>query len=97
MLKVVLHHPLTIFSFIITGKIWFGVDITREDIADNFEAFVWEPSIVKRNSITGAIEAAILILSVDETIRNPKSSAADGPPGALPGRGRGAKPRRDVP
>ena len=73
------------------------MDITCEGIADNFEAFVWEPAIVKRNSITGAVEAAILILSVDETIRNPKSSAADGPPSALPGRGRGGKPRRDLP
>ena len=75
------------------GKIWFGVDITQEDIADNFEACVWEPAVVKSNAITGAIEAATLILSVDETIRNPKSSS-NGPPGALPGRG--MKPRRDV-
>ena len=79
-----------------SGKMWFGVDITREDITDNFSSFVWEPAIVKRNSITGAIEAATLILSVDETIRNPKSSS-DGPPGALPSRGRGGKPRRDLP
>jgi T-complex protein 1 subunit eta len=79
------------------GSIWFGVDITREDVSDNFESFVWEPSTIKHNSITGAIEAATLILSVDETIRNPRSSAADGPPSALPTRGRGMKPRRDVP
>ena len=71
---------------------WFGVDITREDIADNFESCVWEPAVVKSNAITGAIEAATLILSVDETIKNPKSGGA-GPPGPLPGRGR--RPRRD--
>jgi len=28
------------------GK-WFGVDINNEDLCDNFEACVWEPSIVK--------------------------------------------------
>lgn len=63
----------------------------KEDIADNFEACVWEPAVVKINALTGASEAAALILSVDETIKNPKSGAADGPGGALPGpkRGRG--------
>lgn len=76
-----------------TGKTWYGVDITREDVCDNFESCVWEPAIVKSNAVTGAIEAATLILSVDETIKNPKSSSA-GPPPGLPGRGR--KPRRDV-
>ena len=75
------------------GKTWFGVDVTQEDIADNFEACVWEPAVVKSNAITGAVEAATLILSVDETIKNPKSGGND-PPGPLPGRGR--KPRRDV-
>ncbi len=73
-----------------SGFLWFGVDITREDITDNFEAFVWEPVVVKVNALTAASEAAALILSVDETIKNPKSGANQ-PQGALPGprRGRG--------
>ena len=50
------------------GLVWYGVDIHNEGIADNYEASVWEPSIVKRNAITAACEAACLILSVDETI-----------------------------
>merc|ERR1712038_169879 len=54
------------------GK-WFGVDILKEDIADNFEAFVWEPAVVRINAITAASEAACLILSVDETVKNPRS------------------------
>jgi T-complex protein 1 subunit eta len=29
------------------GTCWFGVDIRQEDIADNYEAAVWEPAIVK--------------------------------------------------
>jgi T-complex protein 1 subunit eta len=70
------------------GGKWFGVDIMNEDVADNFEACVWEPAMVKINAITGATEAAALILSVDETIKNPKSGA-NNPPPALPGRGRG--------
>ncbi|XP_078494544.1 T-complex protein 1 subunit eta isoform X1 [Ciona intestinalis] len=72
------------------GK-WYGVDINNEDITDNFAACVWEPSIVKKNALTAASEAACLILSVDETIKNPRSGQGDqaGPP---PGRGRG-RPR----
>merc|ERR1711970_554105 len=54
------------------GK-WFGVDVLREDISDNFEAFVWEPAIVRINAITAASEAACLVLSIDETVQNPKS------------------------
>lgn len=54
------------------GK-WFGIDVRSEDISDNYEACVWEPSVVKRNALTAATEAACLILSVDETIKAPKS------------------------
>ncbi len=65
------------------------MDINKENIADNFEACVWEPSMVKINALTGASEAACLILSVDETIKNPRSGGNDPTP-ALPGpRGRG--------
>jgi len=67
---------------------WYGVDIVNEDITDNFNACVWEPAIVKINALTAASEAACLILSVDETIKNPKS-AHDAPGGAGRGRGRG--------
>lgn len=76
-----------------------GVDIYTEDVADNFEAAVWEPSIVKVNAITAASEAACLILSIDETVRAPTSDIANakaqggGHPGVMGGRGRGA-PRR---
>ncbi len=61
----------------------------NEDIADNFEACVWEPSVVKINALTAASEAACLILSVDETIKNPKAAQEGGAPGAGRGRGRG--------
>jgi T-complex protein 1 subunit eta len=51
------------------GQIWAGVDFVNEDVANNLEKFVWEPSLVKVNAIQAAVEAACLILSVDETIR----------------------------
>ena len=63
-------------------------------------SFVWEPVIVKRNALQAATEAACLILSVDETVRNPASEQEQGmgrgrgmgrgmPMGGMRGRGRG--------
>jgi len=66
------------------GGMWYGVDINKEDIADNFQSCVWEPAVVKINALTAASEAACLILSVDETIKNPKAEQEGGG-----GRGRG--------
>jgi len=73
--------------------IWWGVDIHNENIADNFEACVWEPTIVKSNAIIAASEATCLLLSVDETVKNPRSGQGEqqmggGMPGGM-GRGRG--------
>ena len=48
--------------------------------------------MVKINALTAATEAAALILSVDETIRNPKSGGND-PAHALPGMKRGGRGR----
>lgn len=78
---------LPFFSFFFQGGMWYGVDINNEDIADNFEAFVWEPAMVRFNALTAASEAACLIVSVDETIKNPRSTV-DAPPAAGRGRGR---------
>jgi len=78
-----------------SGK-WFGVDIVNEGICDTFEKFVWEPSLVRLNSITAATEAACLILSIDETVKNQQSEQPQaGPPMGrgmgMPGRGRGGR------
>lgn len=71
----------------------FGVDIGTGGVVDTFEAFVWEPLLVKKNAIQAASEAACLILSVDETVRNPQSEKPDAA-GVMRGRGRGARGRR---
>ena len=52
---------------------WFGVDVMNNQVADMFKEFVWEPDVVRINVITAACEAACTILSVDQTIKNPKS------------------------
>ncbi|KAJ3414167.1 T-complex protein 1 subunit eta [Chytridiales sp. JEL 0842] len=72
------------------GGQWFGVDINSEGIADNYLNFVWEPALVKTNMIAAATEAACLILSVDESVKNPQSEK----PGQQPMRGRGRGGRR---
>ncbi|WMV34747.1 hypothetical protein MTR67_028132 [Solanum verrucosum] len=77
----------------------YGVDINTGGIADSFANFVWEPAVVKINAINAATEAACLILSVDETVKNPKSESAQGDAAASAmgggrGRGRGRGMRR---
>jgi T-complex protein 1 subunit eta len=77
--------------------LWVGVDVLNGEVADLFKLYVWEPEIVRVNVLTAATEAACTILSVDQTIRNPKSeqqaaAAAgrlDGSTGPGTGRGRG--------
>lgn len=79
---------------------WVGVNLEVDadlGVADNYDRFVWEPSIVKINALEGATEAACMILSVDATVRNPQSEKPNAGPqmprgaarGALRGRGRG--------
>jgi T-complex protein 1 subunit eta len=52
---------------------WFGVDMSKPDICDTMESNVWEPVNSKINAIMAATEAACLILSVDQTVKNPSS------------------------
>jgi len=51
----------------------FGVDIENGGACDTYAKYVWEPVDMKRNALYAATEAATLILSIDETVRNPKS------------------------
>jgi len=62
------------------GK-WFGVDIDTGGICDTFLSNVWEPSVNKINSIAAAGEAACVILSIDETVKNPQSQQPGAPQG----------------
>ena len=69
------------------GGKWFGVDIANGGICDTYESNVWEPSINKINSLAAAGEAACVILSIDETVRNPKSQQPGAQPQGMPGGG----------
>jgi len=65
---------------------WFGVDCINCEIVDTFANYIWEPVIVKESALAAATEAACLILSIDETVKNPQSEQ----PGAgMKGGGKG--------
>jgi len=71
-----------------TGSQWAGVDIENEGVCDTFKSFVWEPALVKQNALAAATEAACMIVSVDETVKNPAAqSMEDNRPAQAPGRG----------
>lgn len=52
------------------GEMWNGIDFHKEAVGNNMESFIWEPALVKINALLSATEAATLLLSVDETIKN---------------------------
>merc|ERR1711907_928246 len=67
---------------------WFGVDCMNCTIVDTFANYIWEPVIVKESALAAATEAACLILSIDETVKNPESEK---PTGGMKGMGKGGK------
>jgi len=52
---------------------WYGVNVLGGDVQDLYKLFVWEPEQVRINVMQASTEAAVAILGVDQTIRNPKS------------------------
>lgn len=71
---------------------WYGVDIENGDILDAFAAGIWEPSDNKSNSLASAAEAAGVILSIDETVINPRSQDPGAATGMMGPPGGGQKP-----
>eukprot|EP00419_Tripos_fusus_P003642 CAMPEP_0172675734 /NCGR_PEP_ID=MMETSP1074-20121228/13455_1 /TAXON_ID=2916 /ORGANISM="Ceratium fusus, Strain PA161109" /LENGTH=538 /DNA_ID=CAMNT_0013493231 /DNA_START=58 /DNA_END=1670 /DNA_ORIENTATION=- len=57
---------------------WFGVDCIECGITDCVANYIWEPVVVKMSALSAATEAACLILSIDETVTNPKSEQPAG-------------------
>mmetsp|Transcript_30994 Transcript_30994/g.92064 ORF Transcript_30994/g.92064 Transcript_30994/m.92064 type:complete len:564 (-) Transcript_30994:132-1823(-) len=68
---------------------WIGVDCFNCGVCDTFAAYIWEPVAVKESAISAAAEAACLILSIDETIKNPQSAQPEGGGGKGKGKGKG--------
>ncbi len=51
----------------------FGVNCYQGGIMDSYANFVWEPTLLKTNVLSAAVESACTVLSVDQTVKNPKS------------------------
>ena len=54
----------------------YGVNCFNGGIVDTYQSFVWEPTLLKENILNAATEAACSIISVDQTVKNPKSEQA---------------------
>ena len=54
----------------------YGVNCFSGGITDTYLNYVWEPTLLKENVLNAATEAACSIISVDETVKNPKSEQA---------------------
>jgi|Transcript_115826 T-complex protein 1 subunit eta len=67
---------------------WYGVDCVNCTVVDTFANYIWEPFIVKESALAAATEAACLILSIDETVKNPQSEQPQGGGGGK-GKGKG--------
>lgn len=71
------------------GKKNFGLDVYKGKPVDMLKAGVVEPLRVKTQAISSAVEAAIMILRIDDIIA---SSKAAGPAGGMPPGGMGGMP-----
>ena len=54
----------------------FGVNCFEGGIIDTYIHFVWEPTLLKENILNAATEACCSVISVDQTVKNPKSEQA---------------------
>jgi len=68
---------------------WVGVDCINRSVCDTFANYIWEPVVVKESALNAAAEAACLILSIDETVKNPQSEQPQGGKGKGKGMGKG--------
>ena len=54
----------------------YGVNCFEGGIIDTYVHFVWEPTLLKDNILNAATEACCSVISVDQTVKNPKSEQA---------------------
>ena len=54
----------------------YGVNCFEGGIIDTYVQFVWEPTLLKDNILNAATEACCSVISVDQTVKNPKSEQA---------------------
>jgi chaperonin GroEL (HSP60 family) len=63
------------------GEMWAGVDVFSGEIRDMRELDVYEPLAVKKQVIKSSVEAATMILKIDDVISAGKTKAPKAPKG----------------
>ena len=79
------------------GMKWTGINVKNTNVLDMYKQNVLEPVVIKEQIIKSAIEAACMILRIDDVIASSKSKG--GPPGGgMPGGmgGMGGMPGMDM-
>jgi len=75
------------------GNVFAGINLDTGEIINNMmEVGVVEPTAVKIQAIRSAVEAASMILRIDDVIAGVKSAMPDMPPGGMGGMGGGMPP-----
>jgi chaperonin GroEL (HSP60 family) len=69
------------------GRKWVGVNCLEGKIGDMSELDVYEPKVVKSQSIKSATEAASMLLKIDDIIAVKKMEAPRGGPEGMEGMG----------
>ncbi len=67
------------------GETWTGVDVLNGRVEDMRKLEVYEPSVVKKQVIKSATEAASMILKIDDVIAAGKTKAPSSPPSGYGG------------
>jgi len=63
------------------GEIWSGVEAMQGKVMDMEKLQVLEPMVVKAQAIKSAMEAATMLLKIDDVIASSKTKAPRGGPG----------------
>jgi archaeal chaperonin len=63
-----------------SGKVRYGVDVLEGKVADLASKNIYEPLLVKEQTVKSATEAASMILRIDDIIAASKSKGAGAPP-----------------
>lgn len=77
------------------GEVYSGVDVLKGKVTDMKETEVFDPLVVKKQAIKSGVEAATMILRIDDVIAAGKTKAPPAPPGGpggMPGGGYGGLP-----
>ncbi len=61
------------------GKLWYGVNVFEAELADMYKLDVIDPLLVKKQTIKSAVEAASMILKIDDIIAASRLEEKGGP------------------